>query len=250
MPRSANEQVPHTATTLHLISRFPERARAGNVPGRSSSATDVPLIHFHHDQIGPDERAGVARDLGIALATNGRSIPGWSAPAVSRLALPLLETAIHGDRGDGPAWEARGTALWLLGRREESLSSFRTALATSPHREETLVAAGTRAAQLGKREEALTDFQQAIAIDPFRADYHQVVALIHSQRQEWNPAIEAAHASLRLNPSNHEVRMILIQCLLKTQRLAEAGREFQALLDHDPPGREALQAWFQKSQGP
>jgi hypothetical protein len=44
--------------------------------------------------------------------------------------------------------------------------------------------------------------------------------------------------------------MILIQCLLKTQRLAEAGREFQALLDHDPPGREALQAWFQKSQGP
>jgi hypothetical protein len=250
MPRSANEQVPHTATTLHLISRFPDRPRPVADPRHQSGPGDIPLIHFHRDQLEPDERSETLRDLGIALATNSRAIPGWSAPVVSRLALPLLETSLKGHPADGPAWEAKGTALWQLGRREESLSAFQRALATAPNQEEALVAAGTRAAQLGKREEALGDFEQAIAINPFRADYQQVVALIHSQRQEWNAAVAAARTSLQLNPSNHEARMILIQCLLKTRALAKAQREFQVLLDHDPPGRDALQAWFEKSQYP
>ena len=225
MPRSPNEQVPHTATTLHLIPRFKDRTEPVADLRRQSSGRDAPLIHFHRDQLDPGERSEVARDLGIALATNSRAIPGMTAGAVSRMALPLLETSLKADPADGPAWEAKGTVLWQLGRREESLSAFRTALATSPNREETLVAAGTRAAQLGKREEALDDFGRAIAINPWRADYHQVVALLHSERQEWNAAIEAARDSLRLNPSNHEARMLLIQCLLRN---AETGRKHGA----------------------
>jgi tetratricopeptide (TPR) repeat protein len=173
-----------------------------------------------------------------------------TAAAVSRRALPLLEASLAADPADGPAWEAKGTVLWLLGRREESLAAFRTALAKSPDHEGTLVAAGTRAAQLRRREEALDDFGRALAINPWRSDYHQVVALLHSQRQEWNAAIAASRDSLRLNPSNHEARMLLIQCLLRNQRTPEARSEFQTLLDHDPPGRDALQAWFGKSVSP
>ncbi len=250
MPRSSNEQVPHTATTLHLILRVPDRVLPVADSRRQSSLQDVPLIHFHRDQLDSNERSLVTRDLGIALARSSRTIPGWSVGKVSRMALPLLETSLKSDPSDSSAWEANGTVLWLLGRREESLTAFRTALTTSPNREETLVAAGTRAAQLGKREEALSDFERAIAINPFRADYHQVVALLHSQRQEWNAAIEASRDSLRLNPSNHEVRMILIQSLLRNHRLHEARHEFQVVLDHDPPGRDAIQAWFEKSQHP
>ena len=250
MPRSPNDQVPHTATTLHLISRFADRVEPVTDLRRQSNPPGGPLIHFHRDQLDADERSAVSRDLGIALATSSRSIPGWSAGTVSRMALPLLETSLKARPADGPAWEAKGTVLWLLGRREESLSAFRTALAMAPNREETLVATATRAAQSGKRDEALSDFARAIAINPFRADYHQVVALIHSQRQEWNPAIEASRDSLRLNPSNHEARMLLIQGLLKKHRLEDARREFQVLLNHDPPGRDAIQAWFEKSLRP
>jgi Tetratricopeptide repeat/Cytochrome c554 and c-prime len=250
MPRSPNEQVPHTATTVHLILRSPGRIEPVTDLHRQSKLQDVPLIHFHRDQLDPDEQSLVTRDRGIALARSSRTIPGWSAGKVSRMALPLLETSLKSHPLDGSALEAKGTVLWLLGRREESLSAFRAALTTSPNREETLVAAGTRAAQVGKRDEALSDFGQAIAINPFRADYHQVVALLQSQRQEWNAAIEAARDSLRLNPSNYEARMLLIQCLLKIHRLEEARHEFQVLLDHDPPGRDAIKAWFEKSQHP
>ena len=66
----------------------------------------------------------------------------------------------------------------------------------------------------------------------------------------WDAAIEASRNSLRLNPSNHEARMLLIQGLLRNRRLPEARREFQTLLDHDPPGRDALQAWFVKTLSP
>ena len=48
------------------------------------------MIHFHRDQLDPGERSEVARDLGIALATEGRAIPGMTVGAVSRMALPLL----------------------------------------------------------------------------------------------------------------------------------------------------------------
>jgi Tfp pilus assembly protein PilF len=252
MPRSPNEQVPHTATTLHLIPRFKDRAGPAPDPRRPSgrSRRDAPLIHFHEDELDPGERSAVARDLGIALALSSRAIPGMTAGAVSRMALPLLEASLRDDPADAPAWEAKGTALWQLGRRDESLTAFRTALAGAPDREATLVAAGTRAAQLRRRAEALDDFGRAVAINPWRSDYHQVIALLHLERQEWDAAIAAARDSLRLNPSNHEARMILIRGLIGERRRAEARKEFQILLDHAPPGREALQAWFARNASP
>jgi Flp pilus assembly protein TadD len=247
MPRSTKQQVPHTATTLHLIRRFRDRTEPASDPRGRSSGRDTPLIHFHRDQLDADERSWVTRDLGIALATNHRDIPGMTSGAVGRMALPLLETSLTIDPADWPAWEAKGTVLWLLGRREESLAAFRTAMTGSPDREQTIVATGTRAAQLRKHDEALEDFQRAIAINPWRSDYYHVVALLHAEHRRWDEAIEAAREALRLNPSNHEARMILIQCLIGNQRLSEARGEYQILLDHDPPGRDAIQAWFARS---
>ena len=247
MPRSPNEQVPHTATTLHLIPRFKDRVGAAGEPRRASGGAEGPLIHFHRDQIDPGERPEVARDLGIALAVNHRAIPGLTAAAASRMASTLLGPSLEADPGDAPAWSARGTALWVLGRRDESLAAFRTALAKSPGSEETLVAAGTKAAQAGRQGEALDDFRRAIAMNPWRSDYHEVVALLHYERHERAAAIEAARDALRLNPSNHEARTILVRCLLEERRLTEARSEFRTLLDHDPPRREALEAWFARS---
>ena len=247
MPRSTNEQVPHTATTLHSIPRFKDPTGPVLDVRRPRSRVDIPLIHFHRDELAPEERSEVARDLGIALALSSRTIPGMTARAVGRTALPLLDASLESDPDDVDAWEAKGTVLWQLGRREESLTAFRTALAKSPDREGILVAAGTRAAQLKERDEALRHFGRAVAINPWRSDYHQVLSLLHSERQEWNAAIAAARASLLLNPSNHEARMLLIQCLLRAQRLPEARSEFRTLLDHDPPGRDALQDWFTKN---
>ena len=162
----------------------------------------------------------------------------------------MLESSLEADPDDGPAWEAKGTALWLLGRREESLTAFRTAVAKSPDNEGTLVAAGTRAAQSKRHEEALGDFGRAVAINPWRSDYHQVVALLHSESRQWDAAIASARDCLRLNPSNHEARVLLIQCLIKDRRLPDARSELRVLLDLDRPHPDVLRARFARILAP
>ena len=244
MPRSPNEQVSHAATTLHQIVRFKDQPSEPTATEPPPIAGEVPLVHFHGDQLGSQDQSWASRDLGIALATNRQAIPGKTAREVSEIALPVIEKSLEDDPTDAPAWEAKGTVLWHLGRRQDSLAAFRTALKLNPNNEGTLVATGTRAAQMSQRDEALEDFRRAIAINPWRSDYHQVVALMHFEKHEWDKAIEAARTSLSLNPSGPSARMVLIQCLLKKNQRALAEREFHTLLEHGPPNRDALEGWF------
>ncbi len=249
MPRSANEQVPHVATTLHLIPRFADGTREPEAPPATTANPSLPIVHFHRDSISPAEQKGVSRDLGIALATRSGAIPGWTPKAQSRLALPMLNAALEADPADAPSWSAKGIALWLSGRSQESLTALQTALAKTPDHEQTIVATAIRAAQMGRaqRQQALDLINRAIAINPYRADYHHVAALLHSQRQEWPQALDASTKSLQLNPFNHEARMLLVQCLIKQKDLTRARTEFQTLLENDPPDRAALEQWFAKN---
>jgi hypothetical protein len=245
MPRTANEEVTHAATTLHLIPRFADR------PDPSPRAAGAPdpavLIHFHRDEIGPEQRGAAARDLGIALTIKGRDLPGLKPVETFRRALGLLDAALESDPRDDRAWEAKGKALWQLGRREESLRAFREALAIAPRREEALVAAGTKLAQLHRSEEALDAWNRVLAIDPWRSDYHQALGLVHLQRDDWNAAADEARRALWLNPSSIDARLMLVQCLLRTLRTTEARAEFQTLLGCEPPNREQLEQWFAAS---
>ncbi len=244
MPRSSNAQVPHTATTLHLIPRFADREDSTTDPPLRAGGDGVPLVHFHRDVLEPGERAEVARDLAIALTLKSQAILGMSAAGVSRMALPLLEASLAARPDDAPAWGAKGSALWSLHRREESLAAYQTALEKSPDREETLVAVATRAAQSGRRKEALASWRRAIEINPWRADYHQALGIEYARDREWRSAVEESRKALRLNPSNVEGRMFLVQCLLKSGRVQEARVEFEIVLGYDPPGRENLERWF------
>src|SRR5205814_1624112 len=73
---------------------------------------------------------------------------------VGSLALPLLEEAVQAAPEDVPAWEARGSTLWLLGRQREALTAFEAALAKAPQREEALPYAGVLAAAEGRADAA------------------------------------------------------------------------------------------------
>lgn len=249
MPSSPNDQVPHTATTLHNIPRFKDRPEPDVDPGMPPGDRGVPLVHFHHrDLIDESERPAISRDLGIALVTINRALPGMTPAVVGRTALPLLEASLAMNPSDGPAWEARGSALWMLARREESLAALRFALKVSPNNEQALIAAGTRAAQMRKTEEALDHLGRAVAINPWRADYHLAIAMACFQGGRWDAAIGASRDALRLNPWDREARMIQIQCLLKVRRPREAAAELQTLLSLDPPDRDGLRAWYGRIQ--
>ena len=76
-------------------------------------------------------------------------------------------------------------------------------------------------------QEALAAFSKARRDQPLGCRTHQVLALVHSQRRRLDAAIESAKDAIRLNPWNHEARLLLIRCLLGAGRLPEARAEFR-----------------------
>jgi cytochrome c-type biogenesis protein CcmH/NrfG len=50
--------------------------------------------------------------------------------------------------------------------------------------------------------------------------------------------------ALRLDPTNIEVRKMLVQCYIDLKDLTAAREQFETLLGFDPPDREVLLRWL------
>ncbi len=184
------------------------------------------------------ERAEVERDVGVGLAL----CDDWTGSAAA--ALPLLEAALLGRPDDVTAWESKGIVLGRLGRREEALAAFRTALTREPNRESTLMHAAYQATFAGRREDAIAYWRRAIAINPWRELYHAELALLLSQVRDWRGATDESRAAIRLNPNRVQTRQLLVRGELHLKNLEAARKEFQTLLGFDPPNRDELIRWF------
>jgi hypothetical protein len=184
MPSARSSDVLHAATTDHRILRRasqPDRAPADR--GRPGGGQGRWVV-FHRDLMDNRERAEAERDVGVALA----ECYDW--PDSAAAALPLLEAAILNRPDDVAAWETKGIVLGRLGRPEESVAAFRSALARDPNRESTLTYAAYHAAFAGRREEAIAYWRRAIAISPWLERYHAELANLLSQVGDWRGATD------------------------------------------------------------
>jgi len=240
MPRSPNHSIPHTATTDHTIPRSLESKREEI----EATPAGIDLVHVDRDRIGPRMSQSLNRDLGIALTLLSRKLPERQARESCRQALSLLDEALNVASEDGPALLARGDALRMLGRTEESLSAFRTALKLAPESEPAVVGAASAAVQLSNREAARAYTTLALAINPWRADYHQLAGVVHVQRQDWQAAVEASKRALELDPANIQARLILVQSYRKMGLKREALEQFGIVLGYNPPDVDSIRRWY------
>lgn len=237
MPRFATSDIAHTAVTDHRIPRRAGEARAG---GPRPAGEGDALVHFHADLV-PAGDNGVSRDLGVVLAEQA-----WKArtPGLARRALPLLERAVRNDPEDVAAWEAQGGALAMLGRPDEALAVFQTALLKAPRRERTLVGAALSAERAGLRDAAVAYWERALRVNPWSTHAHAQLARLLGERGEWARALEECRAALRLNPGGAETRMFLVLCYLRTGDKHRARAEFDRVLALRPAEHEKLRRWF------
>ncbi len=243
MPPTGSE-VNHTSITDHRILR---RAQ-GPAPAPGAKRTPPgpsDLVPFHRDLLGPaDEEA--PRNLGVALmGMLGLAPPADIKRQFAEKALPLLDRALERDGSDWPAREARGVALWSLGRRDEAMTDLGAVLTVRPRSESTLHAAGNLALDLDRPGAARSYFERAAAVNPWRWHYHHGQAVASFRQKEWERAARECRQSLRLGPANAASRSLLVQCLLCLGRGDEAGTEFEALWQLTPEGRRPeLRRWF------
>lgn len=245
MPRFNSTDVAHTAVTDHRVLR---RLGAGApAVSRLPARDDMPIVDFYQDRLGPKDKAGADRDLGLALVHLAENLPS-SDPAKARfaqLALPLLDAAAKAAPEDAYVLQDRGYARWALNRKLDAMADFEAALAREPERETTLMYAGALAAALSKRDEALAYWRRAIAVNPWAAHYHLQQAKVFADGREWKKAIEASEAALKLDPVRVEARRVLMTSLLKLGEIARARAELETLIGLLGPEEEPLlRRWF------
>ena len=226
----------HVATTDHRILRHADGE--AHPVDRTGVPRDgqQPVVNYHHDLMDERERAEAQRDVGVAFCRAGR---GGAA-----MALPLLEEAVAAHPDDVIAWEAKGYALGQLNLGKEGLGAFKTALSLAPDRESALTGAAYLATRAGMPQEAIGYWRRAIAICPWRSEYHAELASLYFQTGDWRAAADACRQSLRLNPSNLQLRKLLIRSSIRLGNPEAARRELDTLLGFDPPDRDDLLRWF------
>jgi tetratricopeptide (TPR) repeat protein len=243
MPRNDSSDIAHHAVTDHRIPRQPDSHPAGARPHQLDYGEN-PLAYFHQDLQDPHD-ADVTRDMGLALIELARQYGPRAAP-LGPLALPLLEGAVHRTPDDVAAWEARGYALWMLGRGSEAQEAFEAALARAPKREKSLRDAGLLAEVLQQPERALAYWRRAVVVNPWLGFYRYQLARLLAERRDWSEALAECRTILDLNPASKETRMLRIRCLLGLGEKEKARAELATLLALQPHDPDALRRWFEE----
>ena len=239
MPSARSSDVIHAATTDHRILRHASQPDRAPAAGGQPSGGQGHMVVFHRDLMDEHERAEAQRDVGVGLAVC------YEWPESAAAALPLLEAALLGRPDDVTAWESKGIVLGRLGRREEALAAFRTALAQEPNRESTLLCGGVPGRVCGAtrgRHRLLAP--GIIAINPWRELYHAELANLLSQVRDWLGAVDE---SLRRHPPEPRPSSnASAPRPVRTPSQIPRGlcKEFQTLLGFEPPNRDELIRWF------
>ena len=209
MPSAHSIDVVHVATTDHRILRHASQPDRSPAAGPQPNGGQGSMVVFHRNLMDEHERALAQRDVGVGLALCHEQ------PDSAAAALPLLEAALLRRPDDVTAWESKGIVLGRLGRREEALAAFRTALAQEPNRESTLMHAAFQATFARRRDDAIAYWRRVIAINPWRELYHAELAMLLSQVRDWRGATDESRAAIRLNPARVQTRQLLVRCELQ-----------------------------------
>jgi hypothetical protein len=206
MPPAPLSDIAHTAATRHDIPR--ESKPAGPAPP-SASGDDPVLVAFHEPISGGTDDWGRERAIALATKVRGETDPATASRMASE-ALASLESTLARQPNDPAAWEAKASALFMLGRRPDALDALREALRHQPDREQSLDVASMLATQLRRGDEALDLIRRLIRVNPWMSDYHAREAVVNASMGRWEPAVEAAEEALRLNPASPARQVLVI----------------------------------------
>lgn len=249
MPPTGSD-LRHTTITDHRVLRQPGPRKPHPLapkapPDERPAPKETTLVNFHAYLI-PTPGSEDDRDLAIALMREAdRRKPTGTGRGLVEGALSQLDAAIQRADNDVGALEARGNALWDLGRRDEAAADYDRVLKLAPDREGTLYRAADLAQRRGQLDTARLYAERAIQVNPWRWEYHLTLAKVYAQGNDWASAAKECREVHKLYATNPESRHLLVVSLLRQKDKSEAKREFDILMELNPPKPEELRRWFE-----
>lgn len=158
--------------------------------------------------------------------------------------LGTLDRALADRPGDLDARRMKALVLALQGRRAEAIRQVETVLRVAPSYEKALDECLTYAIDAGDAASAFEPARRAVAVDPASSVFHERMAFVSVQRQDWETALRESREALRIDPFLRFARMFLIQSLLHRDDPRGAEEAFATLIGLNPGLRESLEQWF------
>jgi len=182
--------------------------------------------------------AGLA--LAGCLAVTQRQVGYW------RNNEALYRHAIAVTRGNYPAYNNLGTALFARGKKEEALRCYAEAVRWRPNYADAHCNLGDTYASLKRGREAREEFTKALRADPKLARAHYLLANQLLADGEAAAAAELYQAALALRPDYAEAHYQAAVALLARDEVAEARRHYAEAVRLKPDWVEALNnfAWL------
>jgi Flp pilus assembly protein TadD len=167
--------------------------------------------------------------MGAAARARGREFVRVGAAAV----LFLLAA------GAAPSSYERARESFARGDISQTLTLTSEEIARNPGHAETHALRGVALEQVGRGEEALESYRTAVRLKPDYAEVYRNLALLHSQRQEYAEALEAGRKALEIEPRHADALNNLGVAALKLGRLEEAESALRRALELEPGSTHA-----------
>lgn len=249
MPQ-APTQIRHAAATDHRIPRSPDRIRRRAPP--ASEPAWSPLVAFHKlsDSARPHADFDDQRNLGVALVMGMDQRAEVVSKELLPQALTLLERAVAGDPADVPARQAYAITLARSDRLPAALGQMEEVLRREPRRESALNTAASLAMAAGQWPAAASLLERAREVNPWIVRYWADLGMSQARQGRWDAAAVTCEDGLKRFPDSFGCRQLLIQSHLLAGRRAQAEREYERMIELNPPNVEAVRRWWESQSEP
>jgi protein O-mannosyl-transferase len=142
-----------------------------------------------------------------------------------------------------------GRIYLQLGRLDDALAQFKTALAIDPTMAEVYNNMGKIHELKMEYDEALEDYRKAVKLKPYLAATHSNIGVLYARQKRYEEAIQEYDKAVASAPEYQPAYINRGTAFLAIGRTGEAIADFQKVLQINPANKEAAQLLLQAGQG-
>lgn len=207
-----------------------EQLYALAVAQQTAGVTEAAIKTYQRCLVLSPDRPEIHNNLGTALDQAGRL---QEATLCFRRALALDPSYVR------PLVNL-GKVLRLQGQPSEAVASLGRALSLSSDNPSALTNLGFALADLGQRQDAILALRRATDLAPGLAEAHHGLGRVYLDSGDTGAAAVSLQRAVALKPALVEASLLLATSLLAQQRLPEALRSVETVLQRTPDNAEAL----------